>query len=69
MPSIAVVIMTGNPSPKTAMQSHDLGTIYYMQKPIAKEQFGDTLCSRQLEYWHAHRPCRKTLSGPVQGTR
>lgn len=43
MPSIAVVIMTGNPSPKTAKQSHELGAIYYMQKPIAMEELGDTL--------------------------
>lgn len=43
MPSIAVVIMTGNPSPKTAKKSHDLGAIYYMQKPIAIEELGDTL--------------------------
>lgn len=43
MPSTAVVIMTGNPSPKTAKKSHDLGAIYYMQKPISMEELGDTL--------------------------
>ena len=43
LPSIAVVIMTGNPTPKTAKQSQEMGAIYYMQKPIAMEELGETL--------------------------
>lgn len=43
MPSTAVIIMTGNPSPKTARESQEMGAIYYMQKPIQMDELGDTL--------------------------
>jgi DNA-binding NtrC family response regulator len=43
LPSTAVIIMTGNPNPKTAKKSHDMGAIYYMQKPISMEELGETL--------------------------
>ncbi len=42
-PLTAVIIMTGNPSPKTVEQAQDLGAIYYLQKPISMELLGDTL--------------------------
>lgn len=43
MPSTAVVIMTGYPSPKTAKKSQDMGAIYYMQKPLDIDDLGNTL--------------------------
>lgn len=43
MPSTAVVIMTGNPSPKTARQSQEMGVVYYLQKPIQPDVLGETL--------------------------
>jgi len=43
MPSVAVVIMTGNPTPKTAQQSQDMGALYYLQKPLSTDQLGETL--------------------------
>lgn len=43
MPSTAVIIMTGYPSPKTAKKSQDMGAIYYMQKPLDINDLGSTL--------------------------
>lgn len=43
MPSVAVIIMTGNPTPKTAKKSQEMGAIYYMQKPMDMENLGSTL--------------------------
>lgn len=43
MPSIAVVMITGYPSEKTAQKSLELGATYYLQKPISADEFGETL--------------------------
>ncbi|HRP68919.1 MAG TPA: response regulator [Turneriella sp.] len=43
MPSVAVIIMTGNPTTKTARQSQEMGAIYYMQKPMNMDDLGNTL--------------------------
>jgi len=43
MPSVAIIIMTGKPTPKTAQQSQDLGAIYYLQKPLDHQELGETL--------------------------
>lgn len=43
MPSTAVIIMTGSPSVKTAKQSHEMGAIYYLQKPLDIDTLGETL--------------------------
>lgn len=52
-PTMAVIIMTGSPSPKTAEQAQDLGAIYYLQKPISMELLGDTL--RIAASWNVNK--------------
>ncbi|WP_041948330.1 response regulator [Turneriella parva] len=43
MPSIAIAMMTGYASPKTAKKSQDLGAIYYLKKPFTNEELSQTL--------------------------
>lgn len=43
MPSTAVIIMTGFPSPKTAQKSQEMGAIYYMKKPVTIDELGETI--------------------------
>lgn len=43
MPSVAIAIMTGYASPKTAKKSQDLGAIYYLKKPFSNEELSQTL--------------------------
>jgi CheY-like chemotaxis protein len=43
MPSVAIVVMTGFPSAKTAKQSQELGAVYYLQKPISSRDLSETL--------------------------
>lgn len=43
LPSIAVVIMTGAPTTKTAKKSQNMGAIYYLQKPLDIDKLGQTL--------------------------
>jgi DNA-binding NtrC family response regulator len=43
MPSVAIIIMTGKPNPKTARESQDLGAIYYLPKPLEHKELGETL--------------------------
>ena len=43
MPSTAVIIMTGFPTPKSAQKSQEMGAIYYMTKPLGMDELAETL--------------------------
>lgn len=50
MPSTAVIIMTGFPTPKSAQKSQEMGAIYYMTKPLGMDELAET--SRIAASWN-----------------
>lgn len=64
MPSVAIAIMTGYASPKTAKKSQDLGAIYYLKKPFSNEELSQTL--KLAAHWNISmlldRAARKFLN-------
>lgn len=62
-PSVAVIVMTGYPSAKTARESKELGAIYYLTKPFGAEDLSATLYT--AAQWNIGKLVQKAIASHV----